>query len=327
MLNDHSKVPLLTIGMPTKNSAWCIHRVLRAIEELEYPKRRIRLVFVDDYSTDGTFEILAEWKRKAWRYHGIILIQERTNIPQARNLCVKHAEGKYLLFWDSDVIPPRGLFKRMIDMAESRNGIGMIGADYSSERKTMSARMLGEPVTNKITHAVYMGFALIRRKVFERVAGFNELLDVGEDTEFGIKVAERTGYEILWAPKPVLHLRPVDRTERFGCGFSGWLSHNFHIRGEYYAKSFHKLPLLLRLRVFYYALLPPIAVSLLLLAFYVGVIWMMLAFIVYLLPGLFLAVSGSNIRRGTISFFMFNIPTGVALSYGVLVHAFKFLRK
>jgi cellulose synthase/poly-beta-1,6-N-acetylglucosamine synthase-like glycosyltransferase len=234
-------------------------------------------------------------------------------------------DGDFILFWDSDVIPPKDLLKQIVNMLESNNKVGIIGADYESlyEHGDLSTRILGAPITNKATHAVYMGFTLIRKEIFERVGGFNELLNIGEDTEICIRVVEKTDYKIMWAPRPVLHLESVGETERFKQGFLPWLSYNFQSRGEQYAKSLHKLPLLLRFRVFYYALLPPVLISLLFLTYSTGAIWMPLLFIAYLLPGLSLAVHSSNIKRGVILFFKLNIPTGVALSYGVLTYFFK----
>jgi len=320
--------PIITIGMLTKNRAWCIRKVLGAIEKLEYLKKKIKLVFVDDHSTDGTFETLAEWRAKInnW-YYDIILIQERTNIPQARNICIKHMEGKYLLFWDSDVIPPKDLLKQMVDIMESNPDIGIIGTDYLYKHTNMYMRMLGKPVTNRFTHAVYMGFTLIRREVFEKVQGFNELLSVGEDTEFCIRVAEKTDYKIMWAPRPVIHLRPQE-AKLFKQSFNKWLSYNFHIRGKEYAESFNKLPLFLRFRIFYYTFLPLILIFSLFIAYYTNLVWALLAFITYLLPGLFLAVRNLGIRKGILSFLILNIPTGVTLSYGVIVYASKkLLRK
>lgn len=325
---ERFKESLITIGTPVKNRACCIREVLRAIENLEYPREKIKLVFVDDYSTDGTFEILKEWKNRTEKsYYDVVLIQGQTNIPQARNLCINNMDGDFILFWDSDVIPPKDLLKQIVDVLESNNRVGVIGADYLYEHDNVLTRMLGNPVTNKAAHTVNMGFTLIRREVFERVGGFNELLNIGEDTEICIRVVEKTDYKIVWAPRPVLHLKSVHararETKRFGQGFIGWLLYNFRVRGEQYAKSFRELPLLLRLRIFYYALLPPVLASTPFLAHHMGVTWMLLLFIMYLLPGLFLNVHGSNIRRGMILFFTFNIPTGVALSYGVLTCLFK----
>jgi len=81
-LINHSKTeePIITVCLPTKNMKHCIQEVLKAIEILEYSKR-IKLVFVDDYSADRTSEILTNWKtRMKKQYYDIILIQKRTNI-------------------------------------------------------------------------------------------------------------------------------------------------------------------------------------------------------------------------------------------------------
>lgn len=322
------KEPLTTIGMIVKNRLVCIRKVLGIIENLEYPKEKIKLVFVDDYSTDGTFEILKEWKvRMEKSYYNVILIQEQTNIPQARTLCFRNMDGDFILFWDSDVIPPRDLLKEMVDILKSDQRVGIIGADYLYEIDNVLRRMLGKPLTNKAARAVYMGFTLIRREVFERVGGFNELLEVGEDIEFCLRAAEKTDYEIAWAPRPVLHLASANKIKRFGHGLARWLVINFCVQGEQYAKSFHKLPLLIRLRILFYALLPPVLASVTFLAHSLGVTWVALLFVVYLLPGLLLTVHRSNIRRGVVSFFVFNIPAGVVVSYGVIICLLRKLPK
>lgn len=313
--------PLVTIGMPTKNIAWCLPHSLKAIEELKYPKKGIRIVFVDDHSTDDTWEIISEWTNcNEKMFHDILLFREHTNIPQARNLCIRHMKGNYILFWDSDVIPPNDLLAHVVAIMESNNEIGIIGADYVNSTKNSQ----DDSVVNKYTHAVFMGFTLIRKKIFDEVGLFNELLDVGEDTEFGLRTVEKTGHKIMWAPWPVLHLKS-GHGERFR--YTGWLSYNFYERGRQYAESFQNLPLFLKIRIFYYLLLPAALVLSSYLAFCLSVILMPLALIVYLLPGLFLSIRSLSIRRGTRAFFRVNILVGIALSYGTLMYTLRSLLK
>ncbi|MEM2425231.1 MAG: glycosyltransferase family A protein [Candidatus Bathyarchaeia archaeon] len=64
------------------------------------------------------------------KYYKVVLIRERTNIPKARNLRIKNMEGDYLLFWDSDIIPPKDLFSETISIWRKNSSIGMIKADY-----------------------------------------------------------------------------------------------------------------------------------------------------------------------------------------------------
>ncbi|MEM2614631.1 MAG: glycosyltransferase [Nitrososphaerota archaeon] len=79
--------PLITIGIPIKNRFQYIRSLFEAIDDLDYPKKKIKLIFVDDFSTDGTYEALVKWKNEVEeKYYKVVLIRERTNIPQARNI-------------------------------------------------------------------------------------------------------------------------------------------------------------------------------------------------------------------------------------------------
>jgi len=310
---NEDALPLLTVCMPTKNSAWCLDRVLRAIESVDYPRDRIKLVFVDDFSEDGTFEKLLEWRdRMKGQYYDIVVVQKRTNIPQARNLCVKYAEGEYILFWDSDVVPPKILLKEMVSIMESDDSIGIIGADYIYEQHV---KVKYKPTTDKETHAVYMGFTLIRRNIIDLVGGFNESLSVGEDTEFCIRVRERTKYKILWASKPVLHLKRVEDLRKKT--LLAWIKYNYSVRAKQYYKTFKNLPTYLKIRIFYYLGLPLIVAFCISVSITIDPGFSLLGFI-YLAPSLYLVVKQKGLREGFRIWLKFNVPTGLALSYGVL---------
>jgi len=314
-----NEFPLVTIGMPIKNRSWCLNKVLRSIENLVYPQEKIKLVFVDDFSTDGTYEIIAEWAEKMREtYYDITLIQKHTNIPQARNLCIKHMEGKYLLFWDSDVIPPSELLREMVEYVMCNKSIGIIGSDYAYEPWT---GIKYKPITNKKTNAVYMGFTLIRREVFEAVGMFNENLSVGEDTEFSLRVVEQTSYKIVWAPKPVLHLKKSEEVKKKGL-VRTWLMYNFYIRSEEYYKSFRNLPRFLKARVLYYLGLPWVAIISLVTVIMGLQVWIIML-LMYLIPSIYLVIRQKGLKDGMTEWLKFNVPTGLALSYGVLRVAVK----
>jgi glycosyltransferase involved in cell wall biosynthesis len=313
--------PLITICMPTKNSTYCIKEVLKAIDRLKYPKDKIKLVFVDGCSMDGTFDIITEWRDKAKRegYYDVIAIQAPTNIPQARNLCIEHMEGKYLLYWDSDVIPPPELLLEMVHMMERDQSIGIIGADYIYES---SLRVRYVPTVSTKTNAVYMGFTLIRREIFDIVGKFNELLSVGEDTEFCIRVRERTGYLIYWAPKPVLHLkRPAD-VARPGI-LRSWLKYNFTVRAEEYYFSWKNLPRFLKFRIVYWILWPwDLVLSICMLALLKNVI-VTLLLALYIFASAYPVIRQKGIIMGFESWMKGNVLTGLALSYGILIKMVK----
>jgi GT2 family glycosyltransferase len=170
-----------------------------------------------------------------------------------------------------------------------------------------------------------MGFTLIRRDVFKTVGRFNELLSVGEDTEFCIRVRERTGYAIYWAPRPVFHLKTVDDIAKYGT-LKSWLKFNFTIRAKEYYLSWSSLPKFLKFRVIYWILWPW---ALILLAYTLlsGKIFIIPFLLLYIFASAWLVVEQKGIIEGFKLWFKGNMPTGLALSYGILVEFVKGIAK
>ncbi|MFX0206005.1 MAG: glycosyltransferase [Candidatus Hodarchaeota archaeon] len=316
--------PLITIGVPTKNRAWCLAKVLDAIQQTDYPKNRIKLVFIDDYSTDKTWQIFENWvSQHGSKYYDVKLLRQHTNIPEARNICLAHAEGVYLLYWDSDVIPPRKDFLRsLVNTLEKDILIGAIGSSYVYEKPSLLTKVKKPPVS-RYTNALYLGYTLIRYEIFKKVGGFNEEMLVGEDTEFFIRMIEKTDYKVKWAPEPVLHLRsPGARTTSPG-GFLKLLRFSFKDRASGYFKEFKNLPLFLRFRIIYYLFLP-ISWMIVFFMYLFGFLsfWLTISwFFISLIPPLASAIRYSGIRCGIVTALTTNIPTGLALSYGILREA------
>lgn len=305
--------------MPTKNSAWSLPRVLASVRGLAYPRDRLKLVFVDDCSTDATHAILTDWAQRHRRdFHDVVVVQAPTNIPQARNRCLRLAEGEYVLFWDSDVIAPSPDFLgRLLAIMRDNAEVGAIGCSYISANRGISSRLLPPPVATS-THAVYLGFTLIRHRVFDVVGPFNEDMEVGEDTEFFIRLGAKTRYTVRWAPEPCLHLSPdapsAGTEARKDTASLRWLRYNFDTRARQYLAQYRNLPRILKLRIVYYFLLPPVVLLTVILSLH-RVVYAGLT-VLYIAPSLALECRSRGIRRGLYTYLATNIPTGVALSYG-----------
>ena len=319
--NSPDSSPSLTIGMPIKDRFSCIERVLESLANLDYPKSKIKIVFVDAFSIDGTYEIIVKWKEKFKGYfHDIILIQKETNIPEARNICIKNACGDYILFWDSDVIPPSDLLKPMLKTMISDEKTGIIGADYVYEHQDFYTRITGQQIINKEASYAFMGFTLVRIKIFDKIGFFNETLNRGEDEELVLRLQQGATYKTLWVPRPVLHIKGSASLKIL----LKWSLHNaFWKRGAECAESFSSLPLFLKFRLFYFGLFPIIFILAPFIGFYFNSILASSIVLLYLLSGMFIAISKSNFRRGTILFLTFDVPVGIAVSYGTIMNSAK----
>jgi glycosyltransferase involved in cell wall biosynthesis len=180
--------PLVVIGMPTKNRRQYLPRVLDALYECDYPRARTRLVFVDGFSDDGTYELLQQFaSNHKGEYEDIVLVQAPGNIPSARNVCIQYVKnGENLAFLDSDVLVNPDFLRVLIALAKAG---GIASIQYvGSKRKLQPAVIL---VGN-----VGMGCTIIRNDVLKSVGVFDSTLPVGEDTDYCLR-ARTKGFEIV----------------------------------------------------------------------------------------------------------------------------------
>ncbi|MEM1583040.1 MAG: glycosyltransferase family 2 protein, partial [Candidatus Bathyarchaeia archaeon] len=176
------------------------------------------------------------------------------------------------------------------------------------------------------------GFTLIRLDVFRQVGGFNEKLTVGEDTDFSYRLLEKTHYKILRINTEVLHLKHRDVIlPRAHQGLSRWVRYNFYQRSEEYFLTYASLPKHLKVRLVYWLLFPSVIggyIAIMLSSNSLLKILAIIALLLYLLPSICLNIIRQGVRDGLVMWAKFNLPTGLALSYGFLLKALKeLLRK
>ncbi len=98
-MNTNPQQPTFTIFIPTYNRAHTLPRALKSIEDQTF--RDFEVVIVDDGSTDGTRELIADWKARVdfeVQYHW----QQNQGKPAAHNLGIQVARGEFFVLLDSD---------------------------------------------------------------------------------------------------------------------------------------------------------------------------------------------------------------------------------
>lgn len=92
--------PILSIIIPTYNSKSYIGNILDYFER--YRDYRFEIVFIDDCSSDGTYEYLLE-KKHSFSFDLVIKKNEKNYGPgYSRNKGIIEASGEYITFMDSD---------------------------------------------------------------------------------------------------------------------------------------------------------------------------------------------------------------------------------
>src|SRR3972149_8788416 len=121
----------------TKNSERLLRECLKSVYR-NVPVKR--LLIVDGYSTDGTIQIVNEFKEK----HGnVVLIQDRGTRGNARQLALDKVETEWFMFVDSDVILCDGWFAKAAILVKENVG-AIWGIEIWSVLKKMKILKLFE---------------------------------------------------------------------------------------------------------------------------------------------------------------------------------------
>jgi succinoglycan biosynthesis protein ExoA len=256
--------PEISVIIPCLNEAnW----VLRVLEDLAAQRvlEKFEVIVADGESEDGTWKILQDFKTTATLPYELVLLRNpQRAIPNALNLLVKHAKGRFVVRVDAHSRIPNDYLRKIVGalksgacdvagpriqfIAGSGRTIARVIASVCNSRMgnggTPSRTRLQRPVS--VDHTVMSCFA---RNVWEGVGGYDESLRANEDFDYDFRAA-KAGYKVLSLPHPVYSL--VARGDLAALVRQRWRY------GFWKAQVLKKFPMSLKLR----QLLPIIALPL-----------------------------------------------------------------
>jgi len=187
-----------------------------AVKNTDYPDYEI--IIWDNASTEaGTKEYLSSLS------HKVIISPVNLGFAKGNNEAVKHATGEYLLLLNNDTIPKRDWLTPMVRLMLDNKGCGIVGSkllypdgtiqhigvymDFKGRRKHYFKKYppdIPEASAVRECEAVTAACLLIKKSIYEKVAGFDERYIQGvEDMDLCFKVRE-LGYRIFYCPESVL---------------------------------------------------------------------------------------------------------------------------
>jgi len=181
------KQPLVSVIIPTRNEKKNIGRCLKSIINQTYPKDKLEIFVIDNFSTDGTQSIAKNL--------GVELFEKGPERNLQRDFGVKKSHGQYLMFIDADMELEKGLIEEAVKMAQKDRLDALIIPERSSGQGFwVRCRGLEKQCILK-DELLETPNRFIERNVYLAVGGYDKTLIVGEDFDLGDRIIH-SGYKV-----------------------------------------------------------------------------------------------------------------------------------
>ena len=209
--------PTVSILVPAHNEEMVIGRTVEALARLDYPKESIEIIVINDSSTDGTGNVLAE-KQKLYPFLKVVTINPPLGAKgksNALNQGYLASHGEYIVIYDADNTPERRAVRRLVETIVKDPTLGAVVGKFRTRNRNVNilTRFVNIETLNfqwivqagrcslfGLTTITGTNF-LIRRSILEKIGAWN-IQALTEDTELTVRVYDE-GYHITWVPDSV----------------------------------------------------------------------------------------------------------------------------
>lgn len=205
-----SKLPLISLIIPTFNEERYISDCLSAVANLNYPKELLEVIVVDNGSKDRTVEI-------AENFNCTVLTLPAGRVGAVRNFGVSNSGGEIIAFLDGDCVPPKNWLLSAIEQLDRFKCDAVGGVYLLKENPSWIERawVLTNDLRDRSTSSLVGGSIIIKRRVFDQLLGFDENLNAGEDSDLARRLIAANHKVRLAGDCAVIHMGYPDTLSVF----------------------------------------------------------------------------------------------------------------
>jgi cellulose synthase/poly-beta-1,6-N-acetylglucosamine synthase-like glycosyltransferase len=197
MTADFPPVTLIVIG---RNEGHRLVRCLQSVQQADYPRDKIELIYVDSDSADGSCEAAAGLGARVVRSGA-----PRPSAAAARNVGLRMAQHELIQFLDGDTVLDRAWLRQGTDMLKNPRVACAFGrCEEMNPRASIYMRAISFNWYGPQGPAPYCGGnAMFHRDILQQIGGFDESLIAGEEPELCARVRQ-AGYVIWRSHEPMI---------------------------------------------------------------------------------------------------------------------------
>ena len=233
---------LISVIIVTWNGRNYIEKLLTSLAKAIEIYNNVEIVVVDNASSDGTPEIIEEFKKLFESKLRIVRLKQNVGFACGNNIGVAFAKGDIILLLNQDTFVDSKIFKNLVEVFYANREIGIVQCLLKQYYLPNMIDSLGD-VMSDVGAAIMIGFGeiirknaplelkeifhargaalAIKREVLEKVGGLFPSYYIGagyEDLDLSMRV-RFAGYKIVLAPNCVVYhhglVRKSDRPENF----------------------------------------------------------------------------------------------------------------
>ncbi|MEM2292925.1 MAG: glycosyltransferase [Candidatus Aenigmatarchaeota archaeon] len=206
--NMQYSYPKVTIGVCVRNCAETLREAIASILEQTYPHNLMEVIFVDDGSIDETLGIIKDFASKAQDFEIKIFHHNWKGLGYSRNLVVKNAKGKYIIWVDGDMILTKDFVENQVLYMERNSNVGIGKGKYGfrpqgrlvSDLENLEFITANFKDPKKDLTPLGTGGAIYRVEAIKQVGGFDETLTgAGEDADIEYRI-RKAGWILAITP-------------------------------------------------------------------------------------------------------------------------------
>ena len=193
---------MISVAIPARNAAATIAEQLLAVLG-QQGVGDFEVVVADNGSTDATATIVASIAQRDARIRLIDAAAE-SGEPGARNAAAEACEGSYIAFCDADdVVRPGWLAAILNEFILGAHGVNVVREQWLLNPEL---QRIGAP-QYRMNNWLAGGAFAVTRDLYRELDGFDVTLPYGADTEFGFRLRDQVGRELIPALGAVVSVR------------------------------------------------------------------------------------------------------------------------